>query len=390
MRGLVLEGGGAKGAFHAGALKALFERGYTFDGVTGTSIGAVNGAMVAQGDFDLCLELWQSASPSMLFDCDNDMFIKLSKGEYDKTSLIYALKLLKKVVSGRGVSISKPLKLIEQYVDEDKLRQSSIDYGLVTVDITNKWMPVEVFKEDIAIGELSKYILASAYFPIFKRESLVGKKFFDGGIHDNLPINPLIRKGYDEIITIRTMSNLPGQKVIDGTVKVNHINPSEGLGRTFDFTPDKIAYNLEMGYYDALRFTDKLEGTKYYVKPFESSNLYNFLYNQPISVYKSWSQELNVKGTRVDIVNALFAFIRSNYGMGVLANEKTLFLELLEHYAMNLGIYRLKIYDKFEDFIEEIKETANKNTLMNDTKAEKLVNALLQINTNQTENKNEN
>ena len=82
MRGLVLEGGGAKGAFHAGALKALFERGYTFDGVTGTSIGAVNGAMVAQGDFDLCLELWQSASPSMLFDCDNDMFIKLSKGEY--------------------------------------------------------------------------------------------------------------------------------------------------------------------------------------------------------------------------------------------------------------------------------------------------------------------
>ena len=76
--------------------------------------------------------------------------------------------------------------------------------------------------------------------------------------------------------------------------------------------------------------------------------------------------------------------------MGVLANEKTLFLELLEHYAMNLGIYRLKIYDKFEDFIEEIKETANKNTLMNDTKVEKLVNALLQINTNQTENKNEN
>ena len=43
MRGLVLEGGGAKGSFHIGVLKALFESGYTFDGVAGTSIGAING-----------------------------------------------------------------------------------------------------------------------------------------------------------------------------------------------------------------------------------------------------------------------------------------------------------------------------------------------------------
>lgn len=386
MKGLVLEGGGAKGAFHAGALKALFEKGYTFDGVTGTSIGAVNGAMVAQGDFELCLELWQSASPSMLFDCDNDMFVKLINGEYDKTSITYAFKLFKKVISGGGVSITKPLKLIEKYLNEDKLRASLIDYGLITVDITNKWEPLEIFKEDVKTGELAKYILASAYFPIFKREELVGKKFFDGGLYDNLPINPLIRKGYDEIITIRTMSNLPGQKVIDGTVKINHITPSEGLGRTFDFAPEKIAYNLEMGYYDALRFIDNLEGNKYYVKPFEKSELFNFLYNQPVSVYKVWAQELNVKGTRIDIVNKLFDFIRNTYGKGILVDEKTLFLELLEHYAINLGIYRLKIYDKFQDFIKEIKETALKKELKNDTKAEKLVNALLQINTNQTEN----
>jgi NTE family protein len=287
---------------------------------------------------------------------------------------------------GGGVSISKPLKLIEQYVNEDKLRASSIDYGLITVDITNRWAPLEVFKEDVEVGTLGKYILASAYFPIFKREELVGKKFFDGGLYDNLPINPLIRKGYDEIITIRTMSNLPGQKVIDGTVKVNHITPSESLGRTFDFAPDKIAYNLELGYYDALRFTDNLEGVKYYIKPFETSTLYHFLYNQPISVYKAWAQELDVKGTRIDIINALFDFIRNNYGKGVLTNEKTLFLELLERYAMNLGIYRLKIYDTFFEFINEIKGTAIKNTLMNDTKAEKIVNALLQININDMEN----
>ena len=47
-KGLVLEGGGAKGAFQCGAIKALYDNGYTFDGVAGTSIGAINAAILAQ------------------------------------------------------------------------------------------------------------------------------------------------------------------------------------------------------------------------------------------------------------------------------------------------------------------------------------------------------
>lgn len=58
MLGLALEGGGAKGAYHMGVVKAYFEEGYYFDGVVGTSIGALNGAIIAQGDFELGYELW--------------------------------------------------------------------------------------------------------------------------------------------------------------------------------------------------------------------------------------------------------------------------------------------------------------------------------------------
>ena len=61
MRGLALEGGGAKGAFHVGALDAFFERGYRFDMIMGTSIGALNGAMVAEGEFDTLKRLWEQA-----------------------------------------------------------------------------------------------------------------------------------------------------------------------------------------------------------------------------------------------------------------------------------------------------------------------------------------
>ena len=44
MIGLVLEGGGAKGAYHIGAYRALSELGIQIDGVVGTSIGAINAA----------------------------------------------------------------------------------------------------------------------------------------------------------------------------------------------------------------------------------------------------------------------------------------------------------------------------------------------------------
>ena len=46
MKGLVLEGGGTKGAYQLGAYKALKELGVEFDGVVGTSIGALNAAFI--------------------------------------------------------------------------------------------------------------------------------------------------------------------------------------------------------------------------------------------------------------------------------------------------------------------------------------------------------
>ncbi|HYZ15781.1 MAG TPA: patatin-like phospholipase family protein [Candidatus Acidoferrum sp.] len=59
-RALVLTGGGARGAYQAGAIQGLHDRGERFDLICGTSIGAVNGALLAQGDLDILTELWGS------------------------------------------------------------------------------------------------------------------------------------------------------------------------------------------------------------------------------------------------------------------------------------------------------------------------------------------
>ena len=60
---LVLEGGGAKGAYQVGAYFALMEMGFDFSKIVGTSIGAFNGAMFAQGDAYECCLLYTSPSP---------------------------------------------------------------------------------------------------------------------------------------------------------------------------------------------------------------------------------------------------------------------------------------------------------------------------------------
>ena len=60
--GLVLSGGGSKGAYESGCMKALQEFGYHFDIVTGTSIGALNGLLVAQEDYQKLYELWETLS----------------------------------------------------------------------------------------------------------------------------------------------------------------------------------------------------------------------------------------------------------------------------------------------------------------------------------------
>ena len=77
MRGLALEGGGARGAYQIGVVKALIENGYEFDGFVGTSIGAINAAILAQGDFDKALGLWTDISIEKIFDEDEQPLLQM-------------------------------------------------------------------------------------------------------------------------------------------------------------------------------------------------------------------------------------------------------------------------------------------------------------------------
>lgn len=354
MRGLALEGGGAKGAFHVGALQAFFDRGITFDAVTGTSIGALNGAMIAQGDFETLKMLWTNAAISKVADVDDAEFDKLMSGDYDRSLVKYLVKKAREVISSRGMPIDKLKSIVDKYIDEDKLRASKIDYGLVTVAVSNGWEPMELFKEDVPEGLLKDYILASAYYPLYNRPEIGGKRFLDGGIYNNCPISPLVRKGYSDIVAIRTGSRMPMRGVIDRSVKVTYVIPSESLGGTVDLRKSHVEYNMKLGYFDALRALDKLGGFRYYIEPMEVAEAMSFMLNLRESAFSDLSDVLREKGPRNTIFAHAFAVAHTELDLPDKFGAVETMTAILEEAARIHGVEKFKIYT-LNDFLKEIK-----------------------------------
>ena len=71
-RALVLCGGGSRGAYEIGAWRALTELGVRFQGVYGTSIGALNAALVARGDVEAASQLWQNIRLSQIMTVEDE------------------------------------------------------------------------------------------------------------------------------------------------------------------------------------------------------------------------------------------------------------------------------------------------------------------------------
>ena len=78
--GLVLEGGGAKGAYQIGAWKALKEAGVKIKGIAGTSVGALNGALICMDDFENAKNIWESIAYSKVMKVDDIQMGELLQG----------------------------------------------------------------------------------------------------------------------------------------------------------------------------------------------------------------------------------------------------------------------------------------------------------------------
>lgn len=102
---IALEGGGAKGAYEIGAWQALEEAGIKYNAVSGTSVGALNGAMMVMRDLDGALKAWKDIRLSRIIDLEGDQEENLHKvlnGEVELSDIHKLIPQALDLIRNRG------------------------------------------------------------------------------------------------------------------------------------------------------------------------------------------------------------------------------------------------------------------------------------------------
>lgn len=360
--GLVLEGGGAKGAYQIGAWKALKEAGVKIKGIAGTSVGALNGALICMGDIETAENLWKNISYSKIMSVDDEVVEKVF--QHKKISR-EELRGMTERLAGGGLDVTPLKELIAQSIDEEKIQNSPIDLYVLTFS-------VDEFRElDIDIKEaepelIKDYLLASAYvFPIFKNEKLHGKTYIDGGAINNVPLGSLIQREYKDIIVIRIFGIGREKKVkIPEDTTVHTVAPGVNLGNILDFNPKMSKRNMERGYYDTMRMLYGLAGKIYYIDEQEEECYYlKQLTELSDDIYLYLAEEFKLdtgeKRRLRNLTEIILPVIAEELKLPKDWSYRELYLSMLEAVARLCRIRKYKIYT-LKELQDRVKEKLQK------------------------------
>lgn len=265
---IALEGGGAKGAYEVGAWKAMDEAGIKYNAVSGTSIGALNGAMMATHDLQKAIDSWKDMRYSRIFNVDEQEEKNMQKVFYkdvEPESVPSILGQLAEIIKNRGLDIAPLRELIHELADTKGIKESDVEYFVSTISISDM-EHLEIKMNDLPEDQICDMILASAYHPSFKLEKLDGKLYIDGGLMDNLPLHVLVVNGYKDIIAVRLPSHGRVMRFdMPEDVTVTEIASSSDLGYVLNFDTAQCISDMHLGYLDASRVLYGLNGEKYYI-----------------------------------------------------------------------------------------------------------------------------
>lgn len=335
---LVLEGGGAKGAYQVGAYFALMEMGFDFSKIVGTSIGAFNGAMFAQGDAYECFKAWKSLDFSAF---DNEIK-NVQEDENLLTKVVEKLRQHDIKIPELTRSPNPLYRLVDQFIDEDKLRESDVDFGMCTVNVSD-FKVEKLCKNDIEKGLLKDYIIASCYLPVFKLKPLHGKYYIDGGFASPAPIDMIDSSKMDSVV-VRLHKDPPRSEI-----KAKYIiKPNKSLGSSMDFNKEKADELIKMGYFDAFREVKGLKGEDFYIMPVDEEESFKYIYR----LLKDKVERSDKKLARI-IFEDYAPKLAEEFEMSENFEYDELLYKLLEREGNRKKIDRFRIYT-VEGFMREI------------------------------------
>ncbi len=266
-RALILGGGGARGAYQIGVWKALRELDINIGAVYGVSVGSINAAMVTLDAYEKANELWHKLDNTSIMKLD-EAGERVFSGKFTFSDFVDALSGF---INEGGINVDPLEHLLYETIDEEKVRASNIDFGLMTYslkDFSDKCLLLD----DIPEGRLIDYILASANYPVFKRKIIDGEEFIDGGVSRNIVLDMVDPEIYKNVIVVSLGMYSPKEIIdyysdySDYGFKVKFISPRHYAGAALEFSPENADRLILMGYLDCLSAYGKIHGSKYYIK----------------------------------------------------------------------------------------------------------------------------
>lgn len=306
--GLVLSGGGAKGAYQVGVLKALRELGTQIDAVSGASIGALNGGVLASApSLDVAIarleELWGRLAKQSPLNMKAPGYLMLLAAAglrfQGAGAALAAVHAAQDIARRLDYELPEWLEFLEDSVLDDQPLKALMDEYLVSGGLETG-LPLYVsiyksnggltdllsaFKAELGIAdtpdsefvhiqskepaERKKLLLASAAIPmLFKPRTIEGQRYTDGGqggwqtMQGNTPIAPLLNAGCNLIIVTHLSDGSPWSRHDFPGATILEIRPSESLNRAqgplggardlLGFDAEKIPSWIEQGYRDTL------------------------------------------------------------------------------------------------------------------------------------------
>lgn len=260
--GLVLSGGGGKGAYQIGVWQAMRALGLDsqLSAIAGTSVGGLNGAMIAQGKFEQARDMWLNIESRNMLTLQDVPGLAAKLTSMASGGVV--AKAISHFVSTKGLFKQDGLKsMIDEGLDAGSLASSALP---LTVALHNIDANRVDYRQVRDMGTAADMLLATAALPfIFEDVSIYGNTYSDGGFYwelphkhvDNTPVIPLIEAGCDTIIVVYLSADdlsidprhYPGVRILP----IVPCNSLGGVTATLDFSNEGSARRMEQGYNDA-------------------------------------------------------------------------------------------------------------------------------------------
>jgi len=276
--GVVLSGGGASGAAHIGVLKALEDNHIPIDYITGTSMGAMVGAMYAMGyspeqiEKFVKSESFQNSSQGII---DNKYAYYFKRDDNNASWITLKLSLDSAFVSTLPTNLISPIAM-----DWSSMEVAAAPIAAAKYDFDSLFVPFRCVASDVeqkrsivfSKGDLAQSVRASMSYPFYIKPIYVdGKLLFDGGLYNNFPSDIMFNDFYPDFMIGSNVSgnnpppdedNILSQIKSMLQSKSNYqipceagviIEPNADVG-LFDFT--SIQKVIDSGYVAAMRSMD--------------------------------------------------------------------------------------------------------------------------------------